>query len=384
VGEPEKAKLACEESRNISRDLDDKLGIARAVTILGTIQLDKNDLEGAKRLYQEALDNAQQIGAQKDVSGALNNIAMVLDAQGELEPAKQAYEKALSIQELIGAKAEIPGTLNNIGSLLRKQGALEEAQKKLEQAIEAARQSGAKGSQADALANLGDVLVERGDLTRAEQSYTESIAIQPDKSNRAATVVSLADLLVVEGKLQEAEQRYGEVRSAASKIGSAAILLAKGEAPQAETAIRNSLRELSKDDPEAGIQAHLILVRALLEQGKSVDALKEMVDLNASLNATSPQSLRYSALIASARVQATTGRQSNIAQPVDSLLKVAREAKSAGMRGLELEARLAIGEIKAADGKTAPARKELEEVQREASAKGFGLIAQRAAKAAGH
>ncbi len=43
-------KRACEESRNISRELDDKLGIARADTILGTIQYDKSDLEGAKRL----------------------------------------------------------------------------------------------------------------------------------------------------------------------------------------------------------------------------------------------------------------------------------------------------------------------------------------------
>jgi len=63
---------------------------------------------------------------------------------------------------------------------------------------------------------------------------------------------------------------------------------------------------------------------------------------------------------------------------------VAREAKIAGMRGLELEARLAIGEIQTSDGKGQIARKELQQVQSEASEKGFGLIAQRAAKAAAH
>jgi eukaryotic-like serine/threonine-protein kinase len=384
LGEPDKAKLACEESRGISRELDDKLGIARADTILGTIQYDKTDLEGAKRLYQEALDNVEQIGAQKDVSGALNNLAMVLDAQGELEPAKQAYEKALMIQRKIGAIAEIPGTLSNIGTLLYKQGELEEARKTLEQAIEAAQQSGAKGSQADALANLGDVLAERGDLARAEQKFTESIAIQPDKANKASTLVSLGDLLLVEGKLQEAEQRYGEANSPASKIGTASALLAKGAAAQAEEAIRASLKELSKDEPEAGMQARLVLVRALLEQGKSIDALKEMVALNAMVKSTSPRSLRYGALIASARVQAATGRQPNIAPPVDSLQKVARDAKRAGMRGFELEARLAIAEIELADGKASVARRELEDVQREALANGFHLIEQRAAKAASH
>jgi eukaryotic-like serine/threonine-protein kinase len=384
MGEPEKAKPACEESRNISRELDDKLGIARADTILGTIQYDKNDLEGAKRLYQEALDNVQQIGAQKDVSGALNNLALVLDTEGDLEPAKQAYQKALKTQLEIGAMAEIPGTLNNIGSLLRKQGELAEAQKMLEQAIDAAKQSGAKGSQADALANLGDVLVERGTLALAEQKYTESIALQPDKSNKSDTLMALGNLLVIEGKLDAAEQRFGQSQSAASKTGLASILLAKGSAAQAETAIRASLTELSKEDPEAGGQARLLLVQALLEQGKSVDALKEIVALNALVKATSPRSLRYGALIASARVQAATGPQAKVAQPVESLQKVALDAKKAGMPGFELQARLAIAEIELADGKAAIAHRELEDVQHEAAAKGFGLIQQKAsAKAAG-
>ena len=201
MGEVERAKQACEESRNISRELDDKLGIARAVTILGNIQLDKNDLEGAKRLYNEALENAGQIGAQKDVSGALNNLALILDAQGQPDQAKQSYEKALSIQREIGFKAEIPGTLNNLAELQRKQGDLDDAQKTLEQAIEAAQQSGAKGSLAEALMILGNVLVDRGNLARAEQRFTEAIAIQQDKSSKAATLVSLGRFIGSAGEV---------------------------------------------------------------------------------------------------------------------------------------------------------------------------------------
>jgi tetratricopeptide (TPR) repeat protein len=254
----------------------------------------------------------------------------------------------------------------------------------LEQAIDSAKQSGAKGSQADALANLGNVLSERGSLALAEEKYSESIAIQPDKSNKADTLVTLADLLVVEGKLQEAEQRYGQAQSAASRIGRASILLAKGDAPQAESAVQALLKELSKDDVDAGGQARLLLVRALLEQGKSLDALKEMVALNSMVKTTSPRSLRYGALIASARVQAATDRQSNVAEPVESLQKVARDAKRAGMPGFELQARLAIGAIELADGNASIARKELDDVQREAGARGFKLIEQRAAKTAAH
>ena len=389
LGQPDKAKQACEESRDISRDLEDKLGIARAVTILGTIQLDKNDLEGARRLYEEALKNAEQIGAQKDVSGALNNVAMVLDAQGQLEQAKPLYERALSIQREIDFRAEIPGTLNNLGVLLNKLGDLPQSQKRLEEAIRAARESGAPTSQADALANLSDVLAERGNLAGAEQKYIQAIALQPDKSNKASTLDSLADLLVTEGKLPEAEQRYREAlamqdehSNASSKIGLAAVLLASGAAAQAETAIRSSLADFVKNDPDAAGQARLVLVRSLLAQKKPAEAQQELPALTASVTNTSPRSLRYGAQIVTARVQAALDIRS-AAGSVESLKKIAREASSAGMPGFELEARVAMGEIELSNGKTSTAKKELADVQREAAAKGFKLIEQRAGAAAG-
>jgi hypothetical protein len=126
----------------------------------------------------------------------------------------------------------------------------------------------------------------------------------------------------------------------------------------------------------------LVLVQSLLAQKKPADAQQELVALKALVKTTSPRSLQYATLIASARVQAATGG-SNVAVSVESLQKVAREAKRAGMPAFELEARLAIGEIELADGKTSLARKELDDVQREAAGKGFRLIEQKAAKATG-
>ena len=165
----------------------------------------------------------------------------------------------------------------------------------MEKAIEEARRSGAKGSQADALANLGDVLVERGTLALAEQKYTESIAIQPDKSNKGDTLVALGNLFVIEGKFDAAEQRFGQSQSAASKTGLASILLAKGSAAQAETAIR--VHADGSDERRSGSWSSgtASTGTVALGPGKSVDALKEMVALNGLLKATSPRSLRYGA-----------------------------------------------------------------------------------------
>jgi hypothetical protein len=138
----------------------------------------------------------------------------------------------------------------------------------------------------------------------------------------------------------------------------------------------------SKSDPEVESQARLVLVRSLLTQKKPTESQTELVALNALVTSSSPRSLRFGALIAGARVQAALG-QSNVGVALESLQKIAREAKKAGMPGFELEARLAIGEIELEIGKTLIARKELDDVQREASVKGFKLIEQRAAKATG-
>jgi eukaryotic-like serine/threonine-protein kinase len=391
MGEPDKAKSACEESRTISRDLDDKLGVARAATGLGNIQYDRGDLEGAKRLYGEALDNVKIIGAKKDISGAIHNLGMVFEDQGNLEEAKKRYQEALSIQQEIGDRAESAKTLTDLGDLLRRLGDLEQAERTLEEASDAALSTGSQRTEANALSSLAGVLLDRGKLNEARQRYERAIPLERQhgtKVNLGYALDGLGDVLVASGDFPAAEQRYHEAISvqdgtdaAFSRTGLAVVLIEKGEASQAEASLRPAIQEFrSKKDADDELLASTVLVRALLEQRKFPEAQQELAPLNQLAAATSQRSLRYGALIVSGRLRSVLDR-SEVAEALSSLQKVAQEAKTAGMPGPELEARLAIGEIESAHGQAARGRSDLSAVQKLATADGFMAIATRAANA---
>jgi tetratricopeptide (TPR) repeat protein len=391
MGEPEKAKTACEESRTISLDLGDKLGIARAVTGLGNIQYDRGDLEGAKRLYGEALDNAKIIGAKKDISGAVHNLGMVSEDQGNLEVAKQRYEEALGIQQEIGDRAESAKTLTDLGNLLRKLGDLDQAQRTLEEAADAAQGTGNQRTEANALTSLGGVLFDRGKLSEARQRYEQAVPLQRQhgmKVNLGYALDGFGDLLVASGDLAGAEQRYNEALAiqdgtdaASTRTGLATVLIERGEASQAEAPLRSALQEFrSKKDTDDEVLAVTLLVRALLEQKKFPEAQQESSPLTQLAATCSQRNLRYEALIVSARLRSALDR-SAVAEALSSLQKVAQDAKKAGMPGPAIEARLAIGEIELTHGQAARAHSELMAVQKEAEANGYLGIAARAASA---
>lgn len=65
-----------------------------------------------------------------------------------------------------------------------------------------------------------------------------------------------------------------------------------------------------------------------------------------------------------------------------SLEKAISEARKYGFANYQLEARLAIGEIELKAGQKAAGRIHLQALERDARAKGFGLIARKAAAAA--
>ncbi len=385
LGQMDNGKQACEQARKIAADVEDKLGAARAVNNLATIAGARGDLDGAKRLFEQALDLGRSIGTQRDVAGALNNIANILATQGDLAQASQRYEEALTIEQEIGFKTEIPRTLGNQGILLHQQGDLRGAQRAFEQAISAAREIGNQSSLAGSTMNLGVVLFERGDLPAAEKSYQDALAIQKTlgaKSQMAATLDSLADLRLARANLSEAEQRYREAMSiqqelgdkgsiAMSQTGLANVLLEKNQPQQADAMVRAAIAELhSEKDAEGEASARLVLARSLLAQPNVAEAEKQ-IGLARSLSAEgSSRTQQFDLAIIAARVSGAK----------DPLQKVFREAKALGMPGAELEARLAWAEIELAHGDRARARAELSAVQKEASAKGYLLIAAKAAR----
>jgi hypothetical protein len=82
--------------------------------------------------------------------------------------------------------------------------------------------------------------------------------------------------------------------------------------------------------------------------------------------------------IADAQVRAALGKT---AEAAALLVKVVEETRRSGFRELQLRARLALGETEMKSQNPASGRAELASLEREATSKGFHLIAHKAAAA---
>jgi hypothetical protein len=90
------------------------------------------------------------------------------------------------------------------------------------------------------------------------------------------------------------------------------------------------------------------------------------------------QQTQISASVAQAQVQAAWGKY---ADATSSLKKQVAEARKAGFVGLQFDARLALGETEIKGGDTSAAKVELASLEQDAKAKGFVLVARKAAAA---
>ena len=87
---------------------------------------------------------------------------------------------------------------------------------------------------------------------------------------------------------------------------------------------------------------------------------------------------RLQVAFAVARLDAALGRTAKARKDLESVLSAAERAS---FYGLQLEARLALGQMEMKSEETATGRARLEALEAEARAKSYGLIARRAAEA---
>jgi len=435
LGEPRKATPACEEAHRIYTATGDRGGVAMVLNNLANNLYDLGDLAGAKRIYEETLATYHQIGNKRGAAGALDNLANVVGDLGDPAAAGKLSQEALKIYREIGDYTGMGETLNNIAAELVLTGDFEGATKAFQQSLDIWRRTGDRNGVATTLANLGEMLLNQGDLAQAETRYQEALSIFRDtgqKSKSAYPLFGLAEVLSARGDLASAKNKYEEVLTicretgdrhesayalfglgsalvyqgdlttarqrheealatrkeigekateAESLLALADLAVEEGHTEDANTQARKALDEFRieklRDDE---ILARAVLARSLLAQGKLTEARKQ-IDLATELAARSPiRGVRMNYAIAAARVRAATGAT---LEAVKSLNATLTEATTHGYLGAQLAARLALGETEMRSGQAVAGRSRLTALEKDATAKGFLLIAHKAAQARG-
>jgi eukaryotic-like serine/threonine-protein kinase len=397
LGEPEKATAAAEEARDLYAAVGDVGGAARALEQVAILLHRRGDLDGARRLYERALAIHREIGAEGSAARAAHNMGSVLFAQGKLREAERIYQQSLATFRAVGARYEEASTLSDLGAALHNAGELARAQERYEEALSLFGEIGERGGVAMTLTNLGEVLYARGELGRAEDLHRESLAINREVGDKAGTAYDLFRLgavLAAKGDLAVARDRYQEAlalqealadRAAAAqtRLGLATLLVEQGRPAEAEALAREA-EEVVRTEKAADLEAaaDAVLVRSLLAQGKRVEAGAANERLRGLAAASQDRRVRIAAAIVAARVLASSGEARATSAALEALRRTFAEAARTGWVDHELEARLAAGEIELASGRAAAGRARLAALAKDAAARGFGLVARRAALAA--
>ena len=201
-----------------------------------------------------------------------------------------------------------------------------------------------------ALMGLGGIEINAANFAQAHKDFEEALALRNElgeKDNIWATRVSMAELAIEENRPADAE------------------------APAREG--RYEFQRAQKNDDATGSAA--VLVRALVAEGKTDEALRELAKAAAMAGKNQNLAVELEFALAKARAEAVSGK---IGSAKATLNGAVAKAAKAGYFGDQLQSRLALEEIEPASGKSSASRSRLQQLQKDAKEKGFELIADKA------
>ncbi|MBZ5704360.1 MAG: tetratricopeptide repeat protein [Acidobacteriia bacterium] len=432
IGDLKAAIPACQEAQRIFVDAGDRYGAASALNSMGNALYELGDLPGGKKAYEQAAQLDREIGNQGGLAGALDNIASLVGDHGDLTTARRLSEQALTIYRDTGDKINTAATLNNIAALQVAEGDLAGSRKLFKEALAIGQEIGADTAVATALVNLGDVGLQLGDPAGSKTAYEEALAVfrkTGEKGKMAYPLVGLGDVFCVTGDLSAAKSNYeqglalsresGEKHeSAVALSGLGTVQMRQGDLAAARKSYEETLalhRELDEKDASADDQLQLaklemeegrleeaeatlrglvpapkspdreavaraVLAELLAAQGKISEAQKQIGPAEALARKTQRLAARLDVQIAAARVRMASGHPGDLHNAATALNGVLTQAKKIGSADPQMQARLTLGAIEKKSGKGVL---QLEELEKDATARGFGLIARKAAKARG-
>lgn len=391
LGENEKAKSACEEARQIYAAAGDRSGLARTLHDMAEVPINQGDFAAAEKLYSQALTITRAIGDQKGQARELINLGLIFAKKGDFTTARRMYDESFRSYQKAGDKNGMAGVLGNTGNLLRAQGKLQDALTNYRKTLMLSNEVGHQGSAAEALTAIGDVLLEEGDLPGAYKMYQQASTIVHEiggKGAYASTLVQMGRVFRQQAKADKAQQAYRESLSMQEQLGNKSdaattrLALAElhcdsgrgTEAEQLSRAAVEAFRTEAYADEE--ISAQSMLSRSLLQQGK-IDEARQAIAEAVRLSKTSQDvTVRIPVMLDHAYVMAA-GKELGVAEKTAQLALT--QARNLGLFRLQLEASLTLGQIEMQAKNPAAARARFQTLEKSARARGFELIARKAA-----
>lgn len=392
-GELTEALDLLEQSLTWQVRIGDRFNEARTLDAIGLVLATRGDLAGAQQRLERALDISRAIGNRRDEAAALTHLGQVLERQGQLSQALKRHEQAFAVFRQLRDQGQAAEALIESASALARLGNLPAARKRLEHALQAHRRLGDKLGVAEVLDRLSGLAYRMGDLAGSRRLGEREMQIARESGSNFLFVEALRRIGRVDwaaGRLADSRRSFEQALALSAGGGEGTetmgirldlARLALSEDRFAEAArLARQASEWYRSRDMAGNEAQgmSLLAEALLRQGRFAEARK--AGERAWVQAGKSEDREMRVLVSSrlARVDAAAGGSG---EAVRELRQRIGEAQAAGYVNAALQARLALGEVLQAAGDRDRGGATLQEVQRDAAARGFMLLARRAEQA---
>ena len=393
-GKTDQAMAASEQAADIYASVGDLDSRALVLNLIAILLSERGDIVGAEKIYREDRDIHAKTGNEDALWIDLINLAGANNEQGNLKEAMESLQQALTLSRKQEDKYAESLSLLSIGGTLVRQGDPRGARQFYEKSLEVCRESKKSRKSNNCLSWFARLFADQGDLPRAQSSLQENLELSrksESKGDMASALRDFSELLVKKSQLTEARARYeqalsihtqlGEANGVAwDRLGLAALSIEEGRPGDVEATARAAMEAFQKQKSVyAEVFAHTLLARALLMEGKLKEATTEIDQAKALWEKHRDFDQHFDVGIVSARILAQSHDPAEAEKQLNLLLD---ESTRDGLVNYQLEIRLALGEIEMKSGKTASGMARLKSLGRDASTKGFLLIARKAKAAA--
>ena len=205
------------ESRDISRALDDKQGVAVSLNALAVLARDQGHLAKAHALAEENVELWRETGDQQAIARALSNFASVVKLEGGFVRARTLYDECQTLFRQLGDRTGVAWSINYKGDVARDEGDSAAARTLYEQALSMFREIGDRWGVAGTLADLGNLAREQRDCTAAHALYRESLKVFQELEHKRG-IARLLECFACSASLQFQAERSLRLAGAAAAL----------------------------------------------------------------------------------------------------------------------------------------------------------------------
>jgi predicted ATPase/transcriptional regulator with XRE-family HTH domain len=231
-----------EECVAIRRELDDEIGLARALPFLG-LAID-NDHATARRLAEEGVTLCRSLGDRWGLAIALTNLGRIGATWGHDTDAEPSLKEATDLFRSLGDGWLLALPLNSLGAIAYRAGNLEQAQAAFEEALPCFRAVEDRRNTAQVLTNLGYVALARGAVERSRAIFIQSLAFgreHSDRFNTPACLQGLAAVAIEDGEPDRATRLLAAADTLFTETGAARWPAERLSGPASTDSLRESL-----------------------------------------------------------------------------------------------------------------------------------------------